>query len=331
MAENQFLTSVADVYLYDTSGTTETLIMNGKTLLNSSMTQSIQNQAINAGKGSQLIFEFSYQKELTFSIEDAKFSPAYICLQNNTKIHQAFADYYTTEFITLDSNGEGEVEFTPVGAIQIEELNGTYTPQYTNAKKFIRADLAGQEVQVVYAYEVMMDTIEIDAKSFPKAVKMVLNADIMTNNGLEEEMQITVPRFRPDGALELGMTHDGVSSSSLQGKSLADKKGKYAYINFKKVEGEEVQLSALATNPSEIELGALDTDGVLVNVFGIRGGQYSNILLNNADLTWTSDDSDIASVVNGLVTVGATGVTGNETVIRVTDGTYTDVITVEII
>ncbi len=49
--QNQFLTSVANVRLFDRL--TDELILNGKTLLNSSMTQAIQTQAIHAGKGSK--------------------------------------------------------------------------------------------------------------------------------------------------------------------------------------------------------------------------------------------------------------------------------------
>lgn len=331
MAENKFLTSVADVKLYDDK--TGDLILNGKTLLNSSMTQAIQSQAIYAGKGSKKIFEYNYQKELSFSIEDATFNTSYICLQNNTKVLRELADYYTNEYVTLDGSGKGTLSQEPVGNIHIENENGTFTQIVSNGKEFTYPTLSGQEVQVSYAYKEMMDNITLSADSFPKAVRMVLNGDIMTNNGKEEEMQIVVPKFKPDGAMELSMTHDGVSSSSLAGTSLSDNKGNYAYISFKAVNEEDVPVINIAASPSEIDLDStVSGDSEQITVYGIRGGSYGVVLLDNKKLTFTSDDPTIATVdVNGLVTMGVSANAGDTTVIRITDGKTKDNVEVTIL
>ena len=179
--QNQFLTSVANVRLFDRL--TDELILNGKTLLNSSMTQAIQTQAIHAGKGSKKVYELNYQKELTFSIEDAAFDTAYIALQNGTEINHQLAEFFTDEIILLDANGKGTLADTPVGKVHVEQLNGTYTQYAPTGKDISVPALAGKEVQVVYAVQEMMDTIEISADSFPKAVRMELNVDIRSNNG----------------------------------------------------------------------------------------------------------------------------------------------------
>lgn len=331
MAENKFLTSVADVKLFDDK--TGDLILNGKTLLNSSMTQAIQSQAIHAGKGSKKIFEYNYQKELSFSIEDATFSTSYICLQNNTKVLRELADYYTNEFITLDSTGKGTLSQEPVGNIHVENENGTYTQIIPNGKDFTYPTLAEQEVQVSYAYKEMMDNITLSADSFPKAVRMVLNGDIMTNNGKEEEMQIVVPKFKPDGAMELSMTHDGVSSSALAGTSLADNKGNYAYISFKAVNDEDVPVIKIAASPSEIDLDStVSGDSEQITVYGIRGGSYGVVLLDNKTLTFTSDEPTIATVdADGLVKLGTSANAGDSTVIRITDGKAKDIVEVTVL
>lgn len=331
MTENKFLTSVADVKLFDDK--TGDLILNGKTLLNSSMTQAIQSQAIHAGKGSKKIFEYNYQKELSFSIEDATFSTSYICLQNNTKVLRELADYYTNEFITLDSTGKGTLSQEPVGNIHVENENGTYTQIIPNGKDFTYPTLAEQEVQVSYAYKEMMDNITLSADSFPKAVRMVLNGDIMTNNGKEEEMQIVVPKFKPDGAMELSMTHDGVSSSALAGTSLADNKGNYAYISFKAVNDEDVPVIKIASSPSEIDLDStVSGDSEQITVYGIRGGSYGVVLLDNKTLTFTSDEPTIATVdADGLVKLGTAANAGDTTVIRITDGKAKDIVEVTVL
>ena len=132
------------------------------------MTQAIQSQAIYAGKGSKKIFEYNYQKELSFSIEDATFNTSYICLQNNTKVLRELADYYTNEYVTLDGSGKGTLSQEPVGNIHIENENGTFTQIVSNGKEFTYPTLSGQEVQVSYAYKEMMDNITLSADSFLK-------------------------------------------------------------------------------------------------------------------------------------------------------------------
>ncbi|MDM5232593.1 hypothetical protein [Lysinibacillus pakistanensis] len=329
--QNQFLTSVANVRLFDRL--TDELILNGKTLLNSSMTQAIQTQAIHAGKGSKKVYELNYQKELTFSIEDAAFDTAYIALQNGTEINHQLAEYYTDEIILLDANGKGTLAETPIGQVHVEQLNGTFTQYAPAGKEITVPTLAGKEVQVVYAVQEMMDTIEISADSFPKAVRMELNVDIRSNNGKTGEVIIEVPNFKPNGAVEISMTHEGVASSSLAGSSLADKKGNYAYIKLRNLSEEKVQFTALAANPSRLVLDSTVVgDSQRISVLGIRGAGYSNVLLQNSDLTWTSKAPAIASVnADGVVTLGASAKANDQTMIEVTDGTFVETIAVDVI
>jgi len=331
MAENKFLTSVADVKLYDS--VTNDLILFGKTLLNTSMTQAIQNQAIYGGKGSQKLFEYNYQKEISFSIEDATMNYAYLSLQNNAKILRELSDYYANEFVVLDATGKGSLEHEPVGSVNVENENGTYTQVIPAGKDFSYPTLAGKEVQVAYVYKELMDGITISASAFPKSVKLVLNGDIMTNNGKEEEMQIVVPHFKPDGALELNMTHDGVSTSPLAGTSLVDNKGNYAYISFKKVALEDVQVIDIAVSPQEIDLDSSVTgDSERLTVYGVRGGLYGVALMDNTQVTFTPDDPMVATVsADGVVTMTAGATSGDSTIVRISNGTARDIVEVTIL
>lgn len=330
MAENKFLTSVADVKLYD--DITNDLILNGKTLINSSMTQSIQSQAVYGGKGSQKLFEFNYQKELAFTIEDAVFNASYISLQNNTKVLQELTDYYTDEYVVLDASGEGELTEAPVGNIHIQTEDGSHIQIVPNGKKFTYLPLAKTEVRVSYAYKELMDTVSISASSFPKAVRLVLNGDIMTNNGKEEEMQILVHKFKPDGALELTLSHDGVSTSSLAGTALANGKGEYAKISFKKVGSDDIKLVKISASPAEVDLdSSVPNDSEQLSVYGIRGDN-TVILLDNTKLTFVSDDPLIATVdTNGLITLAGTATATDTTMIRISDGSNIDIVEVTII
>lgn len=331
MSEKQFLVSVADAYIIDE--TTDTMVLSGKALLNSSIEQAMQNSEIFAGKGSKLVFEYNYQKMLNYTIEDAEFNEAYICLQNNTTISQALADFYTDEFITLDNNGKGEVSEDPVGNVYVKMENGQHLTITPTGKEFVVSGMEGKEVFVAYRYKTTTDEIVIDASKFPKSYKLVLNGDIYNNNGKYAEMQITTPKFKPDGALSIGLQHDGVSSSNLNGKAFADNKGNYAYINFKRIDQANIPLAMIAVTPSEVQLDASITgDSEQLTVYGIRGGVYSNIIIEPSELTLTTDDDTIATVSpDGLVELGASATSGDSTKIRVTDGTHTDVIVVDIL
>lgn len=331
--ENQFLVSVADAYIYDSE--TDSLILKGKALLNSGIEQSVQNQEINAGKGSGLIYEFNFAKALAFTIEDATFNTAYICLQNGTGISRELAEYHKEEVLVFDEYGKAELSSTPSGQVQVEMPNGTYMGVTATAKVITVPELKDQEVTVVYVEQRELDTITISADKFPKSVKLVLNADINTNGGKMAELQITVPKFKPDGALNLSMAHDAVNSSALNGKALKDNKNNLSYFHIVPMEdgAGNVGITQLATAPSEVQLDAgVAGDNVTVKVIGIRGGLYSNITMDNSKLTFTSDDSAVATVdATGKITLASGAIAGQHTVVRVTDGKYTDIIVAEVI
>ena len=65
---------------------------------------------------------------------------------------------------------------------------------------------------------------------------------------------------------------------------------------------------------------------------GIRGAGYSNVLLQNSELTWKSKNTSIATVdANGVVTLGAAAKANDQTTIEVTDGTFSETIAVDVI
>lgn len=330
-AEKKFLVSVADAYIIDTD--TDIMVLKGKAMLNSSIEQAMQNQEIYAGKGSQLQFEYNYQKVLNYTIEDAEFNESYICMQNNSTISQALADFYTSEFVLLDSTGKGELAETPVGNVYVKMDNGQHLTVTPNGKEVVVAGMEDKEVEIAYRYKTSTDEIVIDASTFPKTYKLVLNGDLFTNRGKYAEMQITTPKFKPDGALAIGLTHDAVASQSLNGKALADNRGNYAYINFKYIDQADIPLQYIAATPSEIQLDSSVTgDSEQLTIYGIRGGMYNNILIDPTDCTLTSDDTDVATVSpTGLIEIGTNATSGQSTLVKVAHGSHVDVVSVEII
>ncbi len=331
-AEKQFLTSVADAYLFDTDN--DTLVLKGKTLLNSSIEQAVENQEIRGGKGSQLQLDYNYAKTLNISIEESQVLEDYIALQNNQPIANELRDYYIEENVTL-SSGTGTLSNTPINNVYVTMPNGnniTITPT-GDSIDLSSNGLTNETVKVVYRYETSADHIVINADEFPKSYKLVLNADFRTKSGKTAEMQLTVPKYKIDGNFTLDLSHDGVSSFTINGKALADDNNNYAHIDVIPVNGTSKELAAIAATPTEVELSASNaSDEQQLTVYGIYGGSYANTIVTD-DCTFTSDDTSVAKVdANGLITHADTPATsGSSTVIRVTNGSLVDTVQVDII
>ena len=63
-----------------------------------------------------------------------------------------------------------------------------------------------------------------------------------------------------------------------------------------------------------------------ITVIGIKGGLYSNVGIDTADCTITSDGAAIATVADGVVT----GVTAGDTLVNIAYGDVKDVIKVTV-
>lgn len=322
-----FAVSVADALLLDPK--TDNLLVKGKALLSSSMEQTIQEQEVYAGRGSQLQTVYNYQKVVAFQLEAADFNPTYLALQTGSEIKNKLSKYYTEETVEFDANGKGTLKKVPIGNVYVEMDAGNQTI-VPNDKEITIPTLADKTAMVVYQYETLVDEMVIPANSFPKACKLVLTSGLFDEDGDHAyEVQIEVPRYKLDGAMSLSLTHDGTSQSTLNGKSLVDDKSNYAYIKYLPMGDQKVEISMLASNPSEVVLdSAITNDSEQVTVYGIRGGGYGNIVMDNTKLTFTSDDPTIATVdTKGKITAVSVG----NTTVRVTDGKYKEVIDVEVI
>ncbi len=319
MTEKLFAVSTADALLIDPSN--DTLVVKATALLTSSMEQAMQQTDINAGRGSQLQTIYNYQKVLSFQIEAADFSPVYLALQTGSEIKNKMSNYFTEEFVKFDSSGKGTLSQTPIGNVYVESPANHVTKTPTGS---VITDIAyaDKELKVVYQYDAQVDELTIGANDFPKAYKLVLISDIFNADGDKAyEQQIEVPRYKLDGALSMNLAHDSIAQFTMNGKALTDN-DMYATVKWKPVKGTSIKVSSLATDVSEVTLAVGEKQKVMT--LGIRGGGYSNVLMDNSKLTFTSDDEAVATFVNGEITGVGTG----ETNVKVSDGTYTDVVEV---
>lgn len=330
--QQQFLISVADVFVYDSN---EDLVLRGNTLIDSSITSEVQNQDIYGGFGAITQYSYAYQRELMSSLQDCRWDETYIALNAGTGILNELKDVLTSESITLASD-DGTLTETPVGNISVIRASGaiqTITPTGTN---FTVIGAGNESVEVVYNTNKTVDNIEIDASKFPSTFKVVMRAKLFrSEKGQTQtgELQITIPQFKPMGNFEISLNMNDPATSSIEGKALAtrrDGKSIYADISIIPVEGSTADsVVQIAATPSPIiDLDSATSETQQIQVIGLRGNGLSPITLSVADCTFDTSDAGIATVsVGGLITaIGA----GNA-VINIEYNGLTDAIPVSVI
>jgi hypothetical protein len=302
----QFLVSVADAVLRDT--TTDQIVLKGKTLISSALTQAVNNQEVRGGFGNGLQYDFNFEKKLSAKIEDSRFDESYIALNNGTNIVSGLKNFYIQDEIVTLSSGSGVVANTPVGNLYVQKADNSIATIVPSGSNFSVAGGANTTVKVSYRTSTTVDSITIDADNYPKAYELVLTAKLFQKTGQTGVLQIVIPQFQVSGNFELSMTASGVSTSALDGKALINESDNaYAYVYIKPVGASAISYQALAATPSPITLTA-GSPTKQITAYGIRGGNYSNVTLAPADCSYVSSTPATATVnASGLVTRVAAG------------------------
>ncbi len=304
MNEKNFVVSVCDAIGKD--ATTKEILFVGKTLINSALKETIQSKEITGGFGAGFQYEFSYGKKLECDIEDCKFEPTFLALNNGVLITSETNNYFShNEVVTLTS-GTGALAQTPIGKIYVEMPDGTNQIVDTSNAKPITIGSDTIDIVCTYQYSTTVDTISIDSDKYPSSIELTLISKVFNANGQSKELQIFIPKYKISGSMDLSFTEDGVSSSKLSGKALATNTNNYAKIMMKTLGSNSVPVTQIACTTAEVTLANAATE--TLEVIGIRGGVYGNVLMSNADLTFTSSAVGVATVGEhtGLITwIGA--------------------------
>lgn len=331
----EFVVSVADFAFY----VDDVLACTGTTNLSSSISVSMQEQAINAGKGNQKVFSYKYGRELTVELEAADWKLEYIAMQTGSQIEKGIKDFYKlNECITL-TNGVGTLDETPIGKVGIELPNKTFVEVTPEGKQIdlTRYGLGTGEVVVraTYQYKVMSKRITIDAESTPYIGKLVLQADKHNSKkGKIGTVEIVVPSYSLDGNFDISFTPDGVVSTKISGGALAvegdtcaDGNAVYAYVT--EIDTTDAAVSdayseiVIVTPSKSVEVGK----SINLSVEGIIGAMYKPVELDIADVTISSDATSIATVSDGVITGVAEG---SAKITAVADG-LTDEVTITVV
>lgn len=304
-----FLVSTADV-AFIVNGT---LAFTGTTSLNTSISVSMEDQEITGGKGNKTLYKYKYGRKLAPSIEMAEWNLAYIAANVGSSIFEGLRDVFAiSECVTL-TNGTGTLQKVPVGKVYVEKADGS-SVEVTPAGSTITIGNSNETVSVTYQYNTTVKRVTIDAESAPLVGKLILTADKHNNKtGKVGEVQIEVPSFQLSGTFDISLEASGSTTTKLDGDALAVNGAScsdgsvYAYITDIPSAASAVTISDIAVTPAVIELAANET--MTLSVIGIKGGLYSNVSIDISECNITSEDTAVATVVNGIVTGVAAGVT----------------------
>lgn len=328
MAKNSkdFLVSTADV-AFIVNGA---LAFTGTTSLNTSISVSMEDQEITGGKGNKTLYKYKYGRKLAPSIEMAEWNLAYIASNVGSTIFEGLKDVFAVaECVTL-TGGVGTLKKTPVGDVFVEKADGSTIKVTPTGSTIIVGD-ADDTISVTYQYSTNVKRVTIDAESTPMVGELILTADKHNNlKGKVGEVQINVPSFQLSGTFDISLEATGSTTTKLDGDALAvegttcSDGSVYAYITEIPSVESTISVTDIAATPAVMNLAVGDTKSI--TVIGIKGGLYSNVGIDTADCTITSDGAAIATVADGVVT----GVTAGDTLVNIAYGDAKDVIKVTV-
>ena len=300
------LVSVADVLFFDP--VTGNYMGEGRALTDSTITQEMQSIEQRGGYLNALLFDIKHSKTVSANITSATFKMEYLAFQTGTPIVTGLSGIYKFDECVSFTNGVGNVSDTPLGNVYVRMPSGAVSEITPTGKQVDigQAEFNGQ-LQVVYQYNKNVNQITIDTKTQPLTLKAVLKIHTLTQDGEEGEIQITIPRLKFDGAINLALTADGVSTFGLNGmaQEVASDCGESYYADAKYVPAttEQVAITAIVASPNTYAFTMAGVKTATATVIGLRNRPYSNIILDNADVTFASSAADTVSVSEaGLIT-----------------------------
>ena len=308
------LVSVADVLFFNT--TTGDYIGEGLALTNSTITQEMDSIEHRGGYLNALLFDIKHSKNLTVELESATFKMEYLMMQEGRAIVTGPDGVFKFDECVTFTNGVGSTVETPTGSVFVRMPNGIVKKITPNEKEINISDATfNGQLQVIYQYNDTVDKITIDTKTQPMTVKAVMRVHVLTQDGIEGFLQITIPRLKFDGSVTFDMAADSVSTFNLNGtaQEYATECGEAKYadvVYIKNNASEEIAVEAVVASPNEVTFASPGASAITPNIIGVRSLPYSNVILDNSKVTFVSATPATASVdKNGAITPKARGKT----------------------
>lgn len=208
-------------------------------LTNVSLEQTANSSEIRAGKSNALVMTLQDGKTLKVTLETPIFYYEVLAMQLGQNIQTATGQKYIAETATVKA-GKVSLKHTPVtGSVKAYDEDGKNLTITVSAKEVtVTGGVDGGNIKLVYQTALSIDAefLEINAKTFPKAVEIQLITEVYNN---EEEhvadMIIDIPtaKLASEFNMSKASTREGMVQT-LVFDCLADSSGKMGAITFDK-------------------------------------------------------------------------------------------------
>lgn len=270
---------------------------------------------------------------LESNITDALFDMTYIALNVGGEITVG-GDSLITESVTTTTANKVTVTGTPVafgnagtiGWMTVEGEDNWQPITFTGKTAEVSGLASGTNVCVRYnAYDDAMKQFIIPSNVIPSEIHVVMTYPLfaattdvqsLSTSSKVGELIVDIPRFQFNGSVELSLTSSGAATSNLSGSALAvndtincSDMGRYGTVKLRTFGGNWYDnLIAMAVDGAEMSMKTGDTKTLkVVGIFQDKGTTLTGVL-NNANLTFTSSSSSVATVSTaGVVTAAGTG------------------------
>lgn len=224
---NKYLVSTATAVGYDTD---DNIVLEGYTMLDTSLVKEIANTDVRAGQGNNVQFIYYHSGDLNGSINEAQWSLDMLALNTGSEIETG-ANIWTEETVTLAS-GAGVITKDAL-AFQSSFTYAWVTYDDVVSERVVVTDKAftisdttysGDVCVRYYAYDAATQHMTINMTSIPSIVRLVLRASLYSSDTSDSrvgEVIITIFKAQMTGAFTISMTPDGVSSTPLNYRALA--------------------------------------------------------------------------------------------------------------
>lgn len=330
----KFLSSVGDVYFYDTATGTE--IFRGKTLIDSSIEVALGNTDVRGGKGNSLLYTFYHSSDMNINVNDAQFNLEFIGAMVGSNLGTG-TNVFKEENVTLSAGGAGTVAGgTPLALPGLSTVygwvklaDGSIEKVAFTGTNFTVPGASGQIVCVrYYALASGARYIDITANMLPKIGRLVIDAQLNSSDVSTNKIgtvQIEVPKAQLQPNFTISMASDGVAQTPLMAKALVSEDLTSAACSSVPVLAKITEIIdgqnwydgvvALAIIGGDFTLSTTLGTKQLV-VYALRNDGSAAFPVPNYvnDLTFSSGNTGVATVSNaGIVT----GVSAGTSLIKV--------------
>ena len=313
---------VGTIQLLDGS---KNVILTSKTLIDEGFSTSVTGEEIRGGLGNTLLGKYFHDSLMNFTITDALFNLQYLAINLGGTVTQN-GSFMTTETVTVGTGGTMTVQGTPVA------WNGTiygwWTPAgtdnwtvgtFTNKTLTDATATQGATVCVQYFYtDAALQQFVIPASIIPQECYMIMTyplfkagttTTVSSTSSQVGTLMIEVPRFLPDGAVNMAMSSSGAAQTSLAGSALAYTSSTscasladYAIVSMHINDADALEgLQMIAIDGGDSTISVATSGTYTIETIGVFNGGRTGII-EPTDLTYVTTGGGSVASSTGVFT-----------------------------